>query len=69
MNGTGKMNFTNGDRYEGDFFQGAQTGYGIYYFAGSGDIYRGDFVDGLKVGQGTYSVNPPSVTLVHWKIF
>ncbi len=44
----------NGDRYEGQFFDDARNGKGVYYFK-SGDVYVGDYVDDIKHGKGDYT--------------
>ncbi len=50
--GRGKMNFANGDYYEGDFVNGKRTGKGTLKFA-NGNIYEGDFVNDMPHGKGT----------------
>ncbi|MEC8346472.1 MAG: hypothetical protein VXZ70_00455 [Pseudomonadota bacterium] len=43
----------NGDRYEGDVFDGVLSGSGVYEWA-DGDRYEGEFNDDLPSGQGLY---------------
>jgi len=54
--GKGKMQFANGDVYEGDFVNGKLNGYGIAIFA-NGDRYTGNWTNGQMHGNGffTYS--------------
>ena len=52
--GTGTANYTNGDKYEGDFVDGKRTGKGTLTWA-NGDKYKGDFVDGKRTGEGTFT--------------
>ncbi|GBG82659.1 hypothetical protein CBR_g35025 [Chara braunii] len=48
---SGVHTYTNGDRYEGEFYQGKCSGCGVYYFAMSGR-YEGEWVDGKYDGNG-----------------
>lgn len=50
-NGKGKIVYSNGDSYEGDFLGDGLTGKGIFRFAG-GDVYEGTLVNGIKEGRG-----------------
>lgn len=43
--------YSNGDVYEGEFYQGRYSGSGVYYFYMSGR-YEGDWVDGKYDGYG-----------------
>jgi hypothetical protein len=45
--------YTNGDRYEGEFYANQPHGRGTYFFA-SGDRYEGEFQYGKQNGHGTY---------------
>eukprot|EP00243_Klebsormidium_subtile_P014138 TRINITY_DN9870_c0_g1_i1.p1 TRINITY_DN9870_c0_g1~~TRINITY_DN9870_c0_g1_i1.p1 ORF type:complete len:451 (+),score=45.97 TRINITY_DN9870_c0_g1_i1:501-1853(+) len=49
--GCGVHSYSNGDRYEGDFYQGRCAGNGVYYFAMSGR-YEGEWIDGKYDGYG-----------------
>ena len=51
--GEGKLVWTNGDTYTGDFYEDKITGYGTFSFA-CGDVYEGDLIDGMKEGSGKY---------------
>ncbi len=53
-NGYGKITWTNGDSYEGNWVWGERTGKGTYTWA-SGATYTGDFIDGVRTGKGTYT--------------
>ena len=50
--GCGVHVYSNGDRYEGEFYQGKCSGSGVYLFSGSGGRYEGDWVDGKYDGYG-----------------
>lgn len=50
----GVRNYENGDKYEGEFFNGKLHGKGIYTYA-NGDKYVGEFVDGKFTGRGTFT--------------
>jgi hypothetical protein len=49
----GKMLYTNGERYEGEFENSLPHGQGRYFFA-NGDIYTGQFTQGKITGRGHY---------------
>ncbi|KAJ7561478.1 hypothetical protein O6H91_03G030200 [Diphasiastrum complanatum] len=49
--GDGVQNYSNGDVYEGEFYQGRCSGSGVYCFHLSGK-YEGDWVDGKFDGYG-----------------
>jgi hypothetical protein len=49
--GTGSMEFPNGDSYKGDFKNDSMNGKGVYKFA-NGDVYEGEFKDGKFNGYG-----------------
>ncbi|HEM2780553.1 TPA: SEC-C metal-binding domain-containing protein [Streptococcus suis] len=51
LDGLGSEYYVNGDKYHGQFKDGAQHGMGTYYFA-NGDIYHGGFKDGKFHGKG-----------------
>ena len=48
-----KINYSNGDRYEGEFLNGKKNGYGIF-FNNNGDRYEGNWSNGWINGYGTY---------------
>ena len=43
--------YINGDRFEGEVFNGMRNGKGVYIWA-SGERYEGDFVDNQRTGKG-----------------
>ena len=55
----GVINLANGDRYEGDFWNGKFDGRGTYYHLANnqfrGDIYTGEFLNGVRQGIGRYT--------------
>jgi len=51
FHGKGKITWSNGEIYEGDWVYGKRTGKGKYTFA-NGNVYEGDFVDGKWHGKG-----------------
>jgi hypothetical protein len=55
----GVHNFTNGDRYEGEFRDGNFYGWGTYYHLANdqyrGDKYTGQFLNGARQGSGRYT--------------
>ena len=54
----GVHNFTNGDRYEGEFRDGKFNGWGSYFHLANnqfrGDKYTGQFLNGSRHGSGRY---------------
>lgn len=52
-NGYGKAVYTNGDVFEGKFYNGMQE-YGTYEYKEGGDIFTGTFEDG-KIGDGIFT--------------
>jgi hypothetical protein len=53
-NCVGVYNYSNGDKYEGEWREDKRHGQGTYTFS-NGDKYVGDFLDGGFHGQGTYT--------------
>mmetsp|Transcript_24768 Transcript_24768/g.81296 ORF Transcript_24768/g.81296 Transcript_24768/m.81296 type:complete len:360 (-) Transcript_24768:779-1858(-) len=53
LNGTGTMEHSNGDRYEGDWCNGNRDGHGVYTY-GNGDSYKGRFARNLRSGPGVF---------------
>eukprot|EP00271_Cylindrocystis_brebissonii_P010887 TRINITY_DN27340_c0_g1_i1.p1 TRINITY_DN27340_c0_g1~~TRINITY_DN27340_c0_g1_i1.p1 ORF type:complete len:721 (+),score=74.25 TRINITY_DN27340_c0_g1_i1:463-2625(+) len=51
VSGCGVHTYANGDRYEGEFFQGKCSGSGVYSFSQTGR-YEGDWVEGRYDGYG-----------------
>ena len=51
--GTGKLEFDNGDVYDGEWKDGNRHRKGIYRFA-DGELYSGELVDGNPHGRGDY---------------
>lgn len=52
--GKGIYLFSDGDRYEGEFFENEFSGEGIYYFA-NGCVYEGEFRNSDFNGFGKYT--------------
>ena len=51
-NGEGKLNFTNGDYYEGGFKEDKYYGNDKGKMHYDKSVYEGDFINGLKEGKG-----------------
>lgn len=52
MVGKARIDFPNGDEYEGDYKDGKREGYGIMRFADSGNVYEGQWEDDEITGRG-----------------
>eukprot|EP01084_Bolivina_argentea_P005893 11135_1 len=55
--GYGKLVFTNGNIYQGNWLNGKKHGHGIFIWNSGewkGDIYEGEFKDGFREGKGKY---------------
>eukprot|EP01084_Bolivina_argentea_P031252 57841_1 len=65
-NGIGKMIWTNGDVYEGEWKNGKRDGYGRYMYK-SGNIYYGNYKDGKRNGYGTYLYKSGSIHQGYYK--
>ena len=52
--GQGKLTYSNGNVYEGEFKKGLPEGQGKQTFL-SGDVYEGAFKNGYREGQGKYT--------------
>lgn len=61
-----KGSFSSGDKYEGEFKDGAFNGQGSYYFFSNGDKYVGEFKGGKRHGQGIYIRLDGSMLLGDW---
>lgn len=60
VNGRGKMVYTNGDNYDGDFVDGKKVGQGTYTYT-NGQIYVGQFFDNLRNGKGKFTFSDGSI--------
>ena len=49
-------NYSNGDKYTGEFTYDQPNGYGVYRWA-NGKTYKGFFMDGISYGTGTLECN------------
>lgn len=49
--GKGKLTYTNGDEYQGDFKNGKKDGYGCYTWSNL-ELYQGEWENNLKDGEG-----------------
>jgi DNA polymerase III epsilon subunit family exonuclease len=52
--GKERLEFSNGDVYNGEFEDGQRNGQGTYTYA-NGDVYVGEFEDDQRNGEGTYT--------------
>lgn len=55
LNGKGKEEYPDGNKYEGDFKNGEKHGKGVFTFK-DGSVYSGEFLDGIKHGKGEYLI-------------
>ena len=53
--GQGKMNYKNGDTFDGEFKHGKKDGKGIKHNMSTGDVYNGYYTNDLPNGQGVYT--------------
>lgn len=61
-------NTKNHDVYEGEFRDGSQTGFGVYYFKGSKTaFYQGEFFDGKFQGLGMQQTHPGDFYQGYWR--
>ncbi len=54
MDGEGRYNWPNGDKYIGGYSKGLRSGYGEMEYRSKGESYRGQWLEGLYNGQGQY---------------
>lgn len=59
LHGTGTLEYSTGDKYEGQFENGYLSGEGVFTYS-NGDKYEGQFAEGKKNGTGTYTWNDGS---------
>jgi len=52
--GKGRMNYANGDHYDGDWVDGKREGTGTMYYRASNMEYTGDWRDDQRHGKGVY---------------
>lgn len=65
-NGKGTFQYTNGDKYDGQWKDGKMHGIGLYEFA-NGDRYKGDFHVNKREGTGTYVWKNKGRYVGEWK--
>ncbi len=53
MHGKGVFTYSNGDRYEGGYKEGAKHGKGVFTYA-DGRSYEGDYEDDMRCGKGIF---------------
>ena len=66
LNGQGTYVLSNGDKYIGDFKDGAINGHGIYYYL-NGDKYEGEWKNGKTNGQGIMTWINGDIYNGNWK--
>lgn len=54
LNGVAKINFPNGDVYEGQCLNNVRHGEGTYTWKENSSTYAGEWKDGVRHGKGTY---------------
>ena len=64
--GRGKMQYSNGDVYEGEFRAGNKEGRGTYQY-GNGDMYEGEWKAEKQEGRGTFRWANGNVYEGEWK--
>ena len=63
--GKGRMQYRNGDAYEGMWYKDNRQGSAIYFYA-NGDVFIGKFDDNRREGLGTiYMVSSRPAVLAH----
>ncbi|MCM3131128.1 MULTISPECIES: MORN repeat-containing protein [Paenibacillus] len=63
--GTGVYRWSDGSKYEGQWFNDKEYGFGVKEYA-NGDFYRGEWKDGLYDGNGIYKWNDGTVYEGGW---
>ncbi len=66
MHGKGVFTYTNGDRYEGGYKEGAKHGTGVFTYA-DGRSYEGGFEDDMRCGKGIFHYASGDVYDGEWK--
>jgi tRNA A-37 threonylcarbamoyl transferase component Bud32 len=60
------LNYTNGDKYEGEVLNGQRDGYGIYYYQ-NGDKYEGIWSKNKKHGMGSMCYKDGNMYIGQWQ--
>lgn len=60
------LNYTNGDKYEGEVLNGQREGYGVYYYQ-NGDKYEGIWSKNKKHGMGSMCYKDGNMYIGQWK--
>lgn len=60
------LNYTNGDKYEGELINGQREGYGVYYYH-NGDKYEGIWLQNKKHGMGSMYYKDGNMYVGQWK--
>jgi tRNA A-37 threonylcarbamoyl transferase component Bud32 len=47
------LDYSNGERYKGEIFEGLRNGFGIYFYA-NGERFEGNWFKNMKHGRGTF---------------
>lgn len=47
--------YSNGDKYEGEWLNDDKNGQGVYYYA-NGDVYEGEWMNGKLNGRGNEGI-------------
>ena len=63
IDGKGRMEYTNGDVYDGNWKDGVKNGLGIMRYA-NGDVYLGNWNDDKKNGMGKLEYATPNDTFI-----
>ena len=55
QHGKGVEKWSNGSKFEGEYFEGNKEGFGEFYFADTNATYRGEWQNNVMQGFGTYN--------------
>ena len=67
-NGQGRITYSNGDIYEGNFENGKLKGQGKFISKNGNIVYEGNFENGKPTGQGRININGKEYKVKNGKI-
>eukprot|EP00486_Rosalina_sp_Unknown_P003483 CAMPEP_0201568190 /NCGR_PEP_ID=MMETSP0190_2-20130828/9137_1 /ASSEMBLY_ACC=CAM_ASM_000263 /TAXON_ID=37353 /ORGANISM="Rosalina sp." /LENGTH=208 /DNA_ID=CAMNT_0047989041 /DNA_START=85 /DNA_END=711 /DNA_ORIENTATION=- len=65
--GKAKVQYANGDTFEGDFVDGKKTGQGIYFWKEQNATYDGEWNEDVRTGNGKFTYPDGSKYVGQWK--